>query len=181
MADFFLNGTLHYGTESHPSEFTAGYYNTFIRDGYLPIARLFGRYGVILCCVGFEMRDSEEKQMHPLSSSEGFFRQILLAARASDLPLDGENSTARLNNQSLQQVLKMSRFYSDGLDELFFSFNFVRMGQTLFERDNWTRFTEFVKQISHGSNFQAKLNFGGSELCLSTSAAKKVRVALAYC
>ncbi|KAF9589520.1 hypothetical protein IFM89_025238 [Coptis chinensis] len=135
----------HYGTESHPSELTVGYYNTSIRDGYLPIACLFGRYGVILCCVGFEMRDSEEKQMHPLSSSEGLLRQILLAARASDLPLDGENSA------------------------------------TLFERDNWTRFTEFVKQISHGSNFQAKRNFGGSELCLSTSAAKKVRVALAYC
>ncbi|KAF9626599.1 hypothetical protein IFM89_036460 [Coptis chinensis] len=103
---FFLNGTLvwmhwHYGTESHPSELTAGYYNTSIRDGYLPIARLFGRYGVILCCVGFEMRDSEEKQMHPLSSSEGLLRQILLAAWASNLPLDGENSVARLNNQSL--------------------------------------------------------------------------------
>ncbi|KAF9588937.1 hypothetical protein IFM89_017616 [Coptis chinensis] len=137
MAYFFLNGMhWHYGTESHPSELTAGYYNTSIRDGYLPIARLFGRYGVILCCVGFEMRDSEEKQMHPLSSSEGLLRQILLAARASDLPLDGENSAARL-----KPVI------AAGAEDV---------------------------QISHGSNFQAKLNFGGSELCLSTSTAKKV-------
>ncbi|KAF9626551.1 hypothetical protein IFM89_035166 [Coptis chinensis] len=99
--EFFKRMHWHYGTESHPSELTAGYYNTSIRDGYLPIARLFGRYGVILCCVGFEMRDSEEKQMHPLSSSEGLHRQILLAAWASDLPFDGENSVARLNKQSL--------------------------------------------------------------------------------
>ncbi|RZR92813.1 hypothetical protein BHM03_00021186 [Ensete ventricosum] len=41
----------HYGTLSHPSELTAGYYNTIFRDGYLPIAEMFSRYRVALCCM----------------------------------------------------------------------------------------------------------------------------------
>ncbi|KAL5726871.1 beta-amylase [Ranunculus cassubicifolius] len=165
----------HYRTESHPSELTAGYYNTSIRDGYLPIARLFGRYGVILCCSCFELRDLDENLIHPCSSPESLLRQILLAARASDLPLDAENSGGRLNDQSLQQILKMSRFYSDGLDELFFSFNFVRMSQNLFEQENWFRFTEFVKQISPtNGSVQAKLN-------LYAPSSKRLRTTGAYC
>lgn len=35
----------HYLTQSHVSELTAGYYNTSTRDGYLPFARMFARYG----------------------------------------------------------------------------------------------------------------------------------------
>ncbi|XP_059662183.1 beta-amylase 1, chloroplastic-like [Cornus florida] len=171
----------HYRTQSHPSELTAGYYNTLIRDGYLPIARMFGRYGFTLCCTCFEMKDAEEQQMNPVSSPEGFLKQLLLAARICDIPLEGENSAASLDDGSFQQVLKMSKFYSDGLGTPSFSFNFNRMDKNLFEYHNWVSFTRFVKQMSDANIFRAKLDFGGGDICLSsTSAAVNVGAVFAY-
>ena len=149
----------HYGTQSHPSELTAGYYNTWIRDGYLPIIRMFCRYGFTLCSTCFEMQDADEKQKNPVSSPEGFLRQLLLNARICGIPLTGENSGASLDDKSFRQVLRMSKFYSDGLENLPFSFNFVRMEKNLFQYDNWVRFTRFVRQMSNGNNFRAKLDF----------------------
>lgn len=172
----------HYGTESHPSELTAGYYNTSTRDGYLPIVRMFARYGFTLCCSCFEMKDSEEKQMNSVSSPEGFLKQLLLAARVCDVPLEGENSTANLDDASFQQVVRMSKFDSDGLEKPSFSFNFVRMDKTMFEYQNWVRFTRFVRQMSNANIFRAKLSFGGDiQQFLTSRSDAKFGIAYAYC
>lgn len=171
----------HYGTRSHPSELTAGYYNTSIRDGFLPIARMFGRYGFTMCCTCFEMQDAEEQQMNPVSSPEGFVKQLLLAARICDIPLQGENSASSLDDESFQQVLRMSKFYSDGPGTPTFSFNFVRMDKNLFEYRNWVSFTRFVRQMSDVKNFRAKLGFGEGDMPLSSlSASATAGVVLAY-
>lgn len=171
----------HYGTPSHPSELTAGYYNTSIRDGFLPIARMFGRYRFTMCCACFEMQDAEEQQMNPVSSPEGFLRQLLLAARNCDLPLVGENSATSLDDKSFEQVLKMSKFYSDGLETPSFSFNFVRMDKNLFEYRNWVSFTRFVRQMSDTNIFRAKLGFGEGDMPVSSSsAAANMKAVLAY-
>lgn len=157
----------HYGTQSHPSELTSGYYNTSKSDGYLPIARMFGRYGFTVCCTCFEMQDEEEKQINPVSSPEGFLRQLLLAARACDVPLEGENSAAHLDDRSFKQVLKMSRSYSEGVEWSCFAFNFVRMDKNLFEYQNWVRFTRFVKEMSVAKIFRARL--GSADIHASTT------------
>ncbi|MCD7450921.1 hypothetical protein HAX54_008983 [Datura stramonium] len=171
----------HYGTRSHPSELTAGYYNTSIRDGFLPIARMFGRYGFAMCCTCFEMQDAEEQQMNPVSSPEGFVKQLLLAARISDIPLQGENSASSLDDESFQQVLRMSKFYSDGPGTPTFSFNFVRMDKNLFEYRNWVSFTRFVRQMSDVKIFRAKLGFGEGDMPLSSlSASATAGAVLAY-
>ncbi|KAJ8555904.1 hypothetical protein K7X08_013400 [Anisodus acutangulus] len=171
----------HYGTQSHPSELTAGYYNTSIRDGLLPIARLFGRYGFTMCCTCFEMQDAEEQQMNPVSSPEGFVKQLLLAARICDIPLQGENSASSLDDESFQQVLRMSKFYSDGPGTPTFSFNFVRMDKNLFEYRNWVSFTRFVRQMSDVKSFRAKLGFGEGDMPLSSlSASATAGAVLAY-
>lgn len=150
----------HYRTLSHPSELTAGYYNTSIRDGLLPIARLFGKYGFSMCCTCFEMQDEKEQQMHPVSSPEGFVKQLLLAARICEIPLQAENSASSLDDGSFQQVLRMSKFYSVDPGTPTFSFNFVRMEKNLFEYQNWASFTRFVRQMSDARGFRAKLGFG---------------------
>ena len=110
----------HYGTQSHPPELTAGYYNTSIRDGYLPIAHMFGRYGFTLYCTCFEQQDANQPQMNLSSGPEGFIRQLLVAARICDIPMEGENSAASLDDESFPQVLKMSKFYIEDLDTLLF-------------------------------------------------------------
>ncbi|KAK3030636.1 hypothetical protein RJ639_035840 [Escallonia herrerae] len=170
----------HYDTPSHPSELTAGYYNTSSRDGYLPIARMFGRYGFTMCCSGFEMQDVEEQQMNPTSSPEGFLRQLLLAARICNVPLEGENSSTGLDDESFLQVLKTSKLYSDGVKNPAFSFNFVRMDKNLFEYHNWVSFSRFVRQMSDTNMRRAKSDFGGGDFCPSTTSAANVGVVLAY-
>ncbi|KAL5814426.1 hypothetical protein ACOSQ4_025067 [Xanthoceras sorbifolium] len=171
----------HYGTQSHPSELTAGYFNTSTRDGYLPIARMFGRYGFSMCCTCFEMRDADEKPMNPLSSPEGFLRQLLLAARVCDIPLEGENSATSLDDTAFQQVIKMSKFYSDGLGKPSFSFNFVRMDKNMFEYNNWVRFTRFVRQMSDSNIFRSKLDIRSGIRLSSASDAARVGMAFAHC
>ncbi|XP_073298887.1 beta-amylase 1, chloroplastic-like isoform X1 [Primulina huaijiensis] len=161
----------HYGTQSHSSELTSGYYNTSIRDGFLPIARMFGRYGFSLCCPCFDMRDAEEQQINPVSKPESFLKQLMLAARVCDVPLGGENSSRNLDDESFKQVLKMSKLYSDGLETPSFSFNLVRMDKSLFEYGNWVSFTSFVRQMSDVKMSQAGLDFGGGETTLSSPSA----------
>ncbi|KAH6790689.1 hypothetical protein C2S51_005695 [Perilla frutescens var. frutescens] len=161
----------HYGTQSHPSELTSGYYNTAVRDGFMPIVRMFGRYGFSLCCACFEMQDAEERQVNPSSRPESFLKQLLLAARICDVPLEGENFSTNLDDESFQQVLRMSKLYSDGLETPSFSFNFVRMDKNLFEPRNWASFTRFVRQISSVNMFQANLDIGGGNTSSSSPSA----------
>ncbi|XP_074587462.1 beta-amylase 3, chloroplastic-like [Curcuma longa] len=142
---------------SFPAEFTIGYYNTLIRDGYLPIARMFGRYRIGLCCTCFDMGDSDQRENEkgggrsppPTPSPEGFLRRLLYAARRCNLPLIGENLFSRLDDVSLNQVIKNFRIYYDSAyNSSSFSFNYVRMDRNLFHPHNWTRFSKFVKRMS---------------------------------
>lgn len=103
---------------------------------------MFGRYGFSVCCACFEMQDVEEQQVNPMSSPEGFVKQLLVAARICDVPLEGENFSRNLDDESFQQVLRMSKLTPA------FSFNFVRMDKSLFEPRNWASFSRFVRQIS---------------------------------
>ncbi|PNX76448.1 beta-amylase chloroplastic-like [Trifolium pratense] len=159
----------HYDTQSHPSELTAGYYNTFNRDGYLPILRMFSKYGFTMCCSCFEMQDVIMKKINPDSSPEGFLRQLLLAARLCDVSLEGQNFSTDLDDGAFTQVLEMSKFYSNGIERRPFSFNFVRMDKNMFEPRSWDRFTRFVRRMSDGNMLRARLN-----LRLKTAVAAEV-------
>lgn len=158
----------HYVTQSHPSELTAGYYNTSNRDGYLPIARMFSKYGFSLCCSCFEMQDEVMKKINPDGSPEGFLRQLLLTARLCDISLEGQNFSTDLDDDGFSQVLKMSTYYSSGIEKRPFSFNFVRMGRNMFEPRNWDRFTRFVRQMSDRNIFRARLSSVGHKRLKTT-------------
>ncbi|GMH26729.1 hypothetical protein Nepgr_028572 [Nepenthes gracilis] len=168
----------HYDTLSHLSELTAGYYNTSERDGYLPIARMLGRYGFSLCCSCFKGQDAMEKRMNPVSSPKGFLRQLLLTTRTCGVPFEGENSAAHPDGHLFEQVLKMSKLYSDGQDKPCFSFNFVRMDKNFFEYVNWVRFTRFVRQMSEAGIFRARLAFRGAINLSSKLAVARVGMAI---
>ena len=165
----------HYYTCSHPSELTAGYYNTLLRDGYLPIAQMFAKYKAALCCGCFDLRDAERTNSE--SSPEGTLQHLAGAAKMCNLPLNGENSVTRLDDASLNQVIRSSRLYSGTS----FSFNYVRMNKTLFEFHNWNRFTKFVRQMSDARTFLARLYVRrGQQYLSSMSAVWVVSRACAY-
>ncbi|KAJ1281816.1 hypothetical protein BS78_03G002900 [Paspalum vaginatum] len=156
----------HYYTCSHPSELTAGYYNTLLRDGYLPIAQMFAKYKAALCCGCFDLRDPEIANSE--SSPEGTLRQLAGAANMCNLPLNGENSVTKLDDASLNQVIRSSRLYSGRTSGTSFSFNYVRMNKSLFEFHNWNRFTKFVRQMSDARTFLARLDVRRGQHYLSS-------------
>ncbi|XP_028774697.1 beta-amylase 3, chloroplastic [Neltuma alba] len=164
----------HYLTDSHPSELTAGYYNTSERDGYLPIALMFSKYGFGICCSCFEMQDAVENKRNPVGSPEGFLRQLVLAARLCDIQLEGQNFSSNFNDMAFEQVLKMSKLYTQGVEKRPFSFNFVRMGGKMFESRFWDRFTRFVRQMSDGKILRARLNSVGDVRLKSLTRAAEV-------
>ncbi|KAL3817896.1 hypothetical protein ACJIZ3_003801 [Penstemon smallii] len=132
-----------------------------IRDGLLPIARMFGKYDFTISCSCFDLQYAED-----------FLKQLMFVANICDVPLEGENSSINLNDESFKQVIKMSKLCSDGGVIRSFSYNFVRMDRNLFEYRNWVRFTGFVRQMSVVNIFRSKLGFGGGcESTLSSTAA----------
>ncbi|KAJ0106640.1 hypothetical protein Patl1_18328 [Pistacia atlantica] len=136
----------HHKTRSHAAESTAGYYNTRHRDGYLPIARMFSKHGVILNFTCMEMRDREQPD-HANCSPEGLVRQVKMATKTAGTELAGENALERYDASAYAQVMTTSRSDSgNGLS----AFTYLRMNKKLFEGDNWRNLVEFVKSMSDG-------------------------------
>ncbi|XP_042018622.1 beta-amylase 3, chloroplastic-like isoform X2 [Salvia splendens] len=136
----------HYKTRSHAAELTAGYYNTRHRDGYLPIARMMAKHGVVLNFTCMEMRDGEQPN-EANCSPEGLVRQVKMATKLAGTELAGENALERYDGGAFSQVLATSR--SDSGNALS-AFTYLRMNKRLFEAENWRNLVEFVKSMSEG-------------------------------
>lgn len=128
----------HYNARSHATELTAGYYNTRYHDGYLPIAKMLAKHGVVLNFTCMEMKDNEQPH-HANCSPEGLVNQVKNATKIAGGELAGENALERYDSSAYDQVLKTS-----GLS----AFTYLRMNRRLFEGDNWRNFVEFVKNMS---------------------------------
>eukprot|EP00249_Psilotum_nudum_P016773 c25982_g1_i2 orf=254-2119(+) len=147
----------HYGSRSHASELTAGYYNTRLRDGYLPIARMFGRHGIILNFTCIEMQDDEQPP-EARCSPENLIRQVVLAARKARIPVAGENALPRYDERAMKQIVKNAKLrdQKDAANADFApmcAFTFLRLNQVLFRSDNWRLFVPFVRKMGEGRSF----------------------------
>ncbi|XP_073312027.1 beta-amylase 3, chloroplastic [Primulina huaijiensis] len=137
----------HYKTRSHAAELTAGYYNTRNTDGYLPVARMMGKHGVVLNFTCMEMRDGEQPG-EASCSPEGLVRQVKAAIKTARIELAGENALERYDMGAYSQVVATSIPDSGhGLS----AFTYLRMNKHLFEPENWRNFVEFVKCMSEGA------------------------------
>ncbi|XP_057475120.1 beta-amylase 3, chloroplastic-like [Actinidia eriantha] len=136
----------HYRTRSHAAELTAGYYNTRHQDGYLPIARMMGKYRVVMNFTCMEMRDGEQSE-NASCSPEGLVRQVKMATKTAGTELAGENALERYDAGAYSQVLTTNR--SDSGNRLS-AFTYLRMNKRLFEGENWKHLVEFVRNMSEG-------------------------------
>uniref|UniRef100_A0A6N2MVL7 Beta-amylase n=1 Tax=Salix viminalis TaxID=40686 RepID=A0A6N2MVL7_SALVM len=136
----------HYRTRSHAAELTSGYYNTRHHDGYLPIAQMFSKYGVVFNFTCMEMRDGEQPE-HANCSPEGLVRQVKMATRTARTGLAGENALERYDAGAYSQVMTTNR--SESGNRLT-AFTYLRMNKRLFEGNNWLHLVEFVKSMSEG-------------------------------
>ncbi|KAJ8768353.1 hypothetical protein K2173_021506 [Erythroxylum novogranatense] len=136
----------HYRTRSHAAELTAGYYNTRHQDGYIPIARMFGKHDVICNFTCMEMKDEEQPESANCSP-EGLVRQVKKATKIAEVELAGENALERYDAGGYEQVLATSWSTSgNGLT----AFTYLRMNKKLFEEQNWRHLVEFVRRMSEG-------------------------------
>lgn len=140
----------HYRARSHAAELTAGYYNTRHNDGYLPIAKMLAKHGVVFNFTCMEMKDREQPG-HANCSPEGLVHQVKNATRIARAELAGENALERYDADAYAQVLSTSR--SDSGSGLA-AFTYLRMNKKLFEGDNWRHLVEFVRSMSEGGRRQ---------------------------
>ncbi|XP_030533776.1 beta-amylase 3, chloroplastic [Rhodamnia argentea] len=152
----------HYRTRSHAAELTAGYYNTRNHDGYLPVAQMMGKHGVVLNFTCMEMRDGEQPE-HSSCSPEGLVRQVKVAAKTAGVDLAGENALERYDAGAYAQVLSTSR--SDSGSSLS-AFTYLRLNKMLFEENNWRNLVGFVKSMSEGgrNNRLSESDLGRTDL-----------------
>ena len=140
----------HYRTRSHAAELTAGYYNTRFRDGYLPIAKMLAKHGVVFNFTCMEMKDRQQPE-HANCSPEGLVRQVKMATKIARVELAGENALERYDADAYAQVMETSRSDTgNGLS----AFTYLRMNKNLFEGDNWRHFVDFVRSMSEGGRRQ---------------------------
>ncbi|KAJ4784534.1 Beta-amylase [Rhynchospora pubera] len=136
----------HYRTRSHAAELTAGYYNTRNRDGYIPIAKMLAKRGVVMNFTCMEMKD-EQQPGHAGCAPELLVEQVKKAASSAGVELAGENALERYDEAAYAKVLETSRSETGmGLS----AFTYLRMNKRLFEEANWRQFVSFVKAMGEG-------------------------------
>ncbi|KAM0002732.1 putative beta-amylase [Helianthus debilis subsp. tardiflorus] len=137
----------HYGTRSHASELTAGYYNTRFRNGYLPIAKMLSRFNAVLNFTCVEMRNHEQPQgAH--CSPENLVQQVALATREAHVSIAGENALPRYDDYALEQILRAAE------NAEMCAFTYLRLKRELFEVENWRKFVAFVKKMKEGKDVE---------------------------
>ncbi|KAL9242732.1 hypothetical protein vseg_016703 [Gypsophila vaccaria] len=136
----------HYNSRSHAAELTAGYNNSRNKDGYLPIARMFAKYGVVFNFTCMEMKDCEQPA-HANCSPEKLVQQVKMATQSAGVELAGENALERYDAGAFGQVLATSKSHSGSRLS---AFTYLRMNKKLFEGENWRQLVEFVKSMSEG-------------------------------
>ncbi|OIW10326.1 hypothetical protein TanjilG_28077 [Lupinus angustifolius] len=140
----------HYRSRSHAAELTAGYYNTRSNDGYLRIAKMLARNGVVFNFTCMEMKDTEQPD-NANCSPEGLVHQVKTATRIAGAELAGENALERYDRDAYAQVLLTSQ--SDSGNGLA-AFTFLRLNKRLFDANNWRQLVEFVRSMSEGGRRQ---------------------------
>ena len=131
-----------YKTRSHPSELTAGFYNTYKRDGYEAVAEIFAKNSCKIILPGMDLSDSHQPQ-ETLSSPELLLLQIMAACRKHGVKVSGQNSSASGAPGGFEQIKK--NLSGDNVLDLF---TYQRMGAYFFSPEHFPSFTEFVRSLN---------------------------------
>ncbi|KAL8515543.1 hypothetical protein ACS0TY_014287 [Phlomoides rotata] len=127
-----------YKARSHPSELTAGFYNTVNRDGYDSIVEMFSRNSCKVIVPGLELSDEEQ------SSPESVLAQVISCCRKYSAEVAGENSSFCGGSEGFEQI-KHKLLGENGVMELF---TYQRIGAHFFSPDHFRYFTQFVRGLN---------------------------------
>ncbi|KAH1096481.1 hypothetical protein J1N35_013402 [Gossypium stocksii] len=142
-----------HGTRSHPSELTAGFYNTATRKGYEEVAEMFARNSCKIILPGMDQSDKYQLK-ESLSSPESLLAEIGAACNKHGVGISGQNSTVGAPD-GLKQIKK--NMLSENLND---SFIFQRIGAQFFAPEHFPLFIEFVQKLNqpelHSGNLPTK-------------------------
>ncbi|KAK8971683.1 hypothetical protein V6N11_018863 [Hibiscus sabdariffa] len=127
-----------YKTRAHPSELTAGFYNTASRNGYEAVAEMFARNSCKIILPGMDLSDKHQPH-DSLSSPESLLAQIRTTCNKHRVEVAGKN----LASGGLEQVKK--NMLGENPIELF---TYQRMGAHFFSPEHFPSFTEFVRTLN---------------------------------
>ncbi|KAL4291305.1 hypothetical protein GQ457_14G014120 [Hibiscus cannabinus] len=127
-----------YKTRAHPSELTAGFYNTASRNGYEAVAEMFARNSCKIILPGMDLSDKHQP-CNSLSSPESLLAQIQTTCNKHGVEIAGQN----LASGGLEQIKK--NMLAENPIELF---TYQRMGAHFFSPEHFPSFTEFVRSLN---------------------------------
>ncbi|CAI9777207.1 unnamed protein product [Fraxinus pennsylvanica] len=130
-----------YGTRSHPSELTAGVYNTVNRDGYEAIAETFSRNSCNIILPRMDLSDDHQPN-ESRSSPELLLAQITASCRKHGVEVSGQNSLVSGGPKAIKQIKK--NLLGENAVDLF---TYQRMGAYFFSPDHFPSFTQFVQNL----------------------------------
>lgn len=131
-----------YKTRSHPSELTAGFYNTAGRDGYDAVAEMFAKHLCKMVIPGVDLSD-ESQPNGSGSSPEYLLSQIMSACKKHGVHISGENSLVSRTPTCFSKIKERVSSSEDALQ----SFTYQRMGAYFFSPEHWPSFSEFVRSL----------------------------------
>ncbi|XP_058203255.1 inactive beta-amylase 9 [Rhododendron vialii] len=132
-----------YKTRSHPSELTAGFYNTVNRDGYDEVVEIFAKNSCKVILPGMDLSD-ERQPDRALSSPESLLRQIVTACKKHGVEVSGQNSSISGGPNAFDQIKRNLLDDNEVVD----LFTYQRMGAAFFSPDHFPKFTEFVRNLN---------------------------------
>ncbi|KAI9081609.1 hypothetical protein K1719_036495 [Acacia pycnantha] len=152
-----------YRMQSHPSELTAGFYNTVKRDGYKEVAKIFAKNSCKMILPGMNLSDTVQPQ-ETLSSPEMLLSQIMAACRDNGVEVSGENSSGSGAFGGFEQIKKNIIAGDNNVLDLFM---YHRMGASLFSPEHFPSFTKFVRSLTqqemHSDDVAAESHVKNSE------------------
>ncbi|KAK4784413.1 hypothetical protein SAY86_018781 [Trapa natans] len=134
-----------YRSRAHPSELTAGFYNTEKRDGYDSIAEVFAKNSCKVILPGMDLLD-EDFPNNTLSSPQSLLRQIRAACSKHGIDISGQNSSSVAVPEGGFHRMKENLSIPDGCSSGLFIYE--RMGAYFFSPEHFHSFTAFVRSIS---------------------------------
>ncbi|KAK7387859.1 hypothetical protein VNO78_22655 [Psophocarpus tetragonolobus] len=131
-----------YRTQSHPSELTAGFYNTIKRNGYEPVVKMFSRNSCKIILPGMDMSDTCLPH-EMLSSPDMLLAQIIESCRKHGVKVSGQNISESGALGGFDQIKK--NLCAGNVLDLFI---YQRMGARFFSPKHFPSFTEFVRSLN---------------------------------
>lgn len=128
---------------SHPSELTAGLYNTVNRDGYSAVAEIFSRNSCNMIIPGMDLSD-EDLPSESCSSPESLLAQIMSSCRKHGTNVSGQNISVSGSFRSFEQIKKNLSSETAVVD----LFMYQRMGAYFFSPEHFPAFTQFMRSLN---------------------------------